>query len=93
MLERPSESHDDRGTTGYFSRELRSLLCTLDYHTEPLFVGKKTPLHSKGYKWRCTWSCMRSPEARESVVYAEYTMPLYQELPSRQAFKTLLARP
>jgi hypothetical protein len=51
MLERPSESHDDGWTTGYFLRELRSLLRMLDYHTEPLYIGKKTPLHSKGYKW------------------------------------------
>jgi hypothetical protein len=36
MLERPTESHDDERIAGYFSRELRSLLCTLDYHAEPL---------------------------------------------------------
>jgi hypothetical protein len=23
----------------------------LDYHTEPLYISKKTPLRSKGYKW------------------------------------------
>jgi hypothetical protein len=51
MLERPSESHGDGRTVGYFPRELRSLLYTLDYHAEPLYVGKKTPLHNKGYKW------------------------------------------
>jgi hypothetical protein len=51
MLERPSESHGDGRTAGYFSRELRSLLCTLDYHAETLYIGKKTPLRSKGYKW------------------------------------------
>jgi hypothetical protein len=51
MLERPLESHDDGRTTGYFLRELRSLLRTLDYHAESLYVGKKTPLRSKGYKW------------------------------------------
>jgi hypothetical protein len=51
MLERPSESHDDGRTAGYFLRELRSLLHTLDYHAEPLYIGNKTPLHRKGYKW------------------------------------------
>jgi hypothetical protein len=51
MLERPSESHDDERIAGYFPRELRSLLCTLDYHGEPLYFGKMTPLRSKGYKW------------------------------------------
>jgi hypothetical protein len=50
MLERPSESHDDRRIAGYFPRELRSQLCTLDYHAEPLYVDKKTSLCSKGYK-------------------------------------------
>jgi hypothetical protein len=50
-LERPSKSHDDGKIAGYIPRELRSLLCTLDYHPEPLYVGKKTPLRSKGYKW------------------------------------------
>jgi predicted trehalose synthase len=44
MLERPSESHDDRRTAGYFLRDLRALLRTLDYHAEPLYIGKKTPL-------------------------------------------------
>jgi hypothetical protein len=51
MLERPSESHDDRRTAGYFLRELRSLLHNLDYHAEPLYNGRKTPLRGKGYKW------------------------------------------
>jgi hypothetical protein len=51
MLERPSESHDVRKTASYFPRELRLLLRTLEYHAEPLYVGKKTPLRSKGYKW------------------------------------------
>jgi hypothetical protein len=51
MLERPSESHDDRKTAGYFLRELSLMLHTLDYHTEPLYIGKKTPLCSKGYNW------------------------------------------
>jgi hypothetical protein len=51
MLERPSKSHDDGRMAGYFLRELRSLLHTLDYHAEPLYIGKKTPLRSKGYKW------------------------------------------
>jgi hypothetical protein len=51
MLERLSKSHDDRSTTVYFLKELRPLLHTLDYHTEPLYVGKKTPLRSNGYKW------------------------------------------
>jgi hypothetical protein len=51
MLERPSKSHDDERIAGYFPRELRSLLCTLDYHGEPLYFGKMTPLRSKGYKW------------------------------------------
>jgi hypothetical protein len=51
MLERPSKSHDDRRTTGYFLRELRSLLFTFDYHTEPLYIGKKSTLCGKGYKW------------------------------------------
>jgi hypothetical protein len=50
-LETPLESHDDGRTAGYFLRELRSLLHTLDYHAEPLYINKKTPLHSKGYKW------------------------------------------
>jgi hypothetical protein len=27
------------------------MLYTLDYHTEALYIGKRTPLHSKGYKW------------------------------------------
>jgi hypothetical protein len=31
--------------------------------------------------------------ALESVVYAEYTMPIHQELPSWQTFVTLLVRP
>jgi hypothetical protein len=51
MLERPSESHDNGRTAGYFLRKLRSLRHTLDYHTEPLYVSKKTPLCGKGYKW------------------------------------------
>jgi hypothetical protein len=51
MLERPSESHGDGRKVGYFPRELRSLLCTLDYHAEPFYIGKKTPLCNKGYKW------------------------------------------
>jgi hypothetical protein len=51
MLERPSESHDDGKTVGYFPRELRLMLRTLDYHAKPLYIGKKTPLRSKGYKW------------------------------------------
>jgi hypothetical protein len=51
MLERPSESHNDGKTAGYFPRELRSLLNTLDYHNEPFYVGKKTPLRNRGYKW------------------------------------------
>jgi hypothetical protein len=51
MLERPSESHDDGKTAGYFPREMRSLLNTLDYHAEPLYIGKKTPPHNRGYKW------------------------------------------
>jgi hypothetical protein len=50
-LERPSESHDNGRTAGYFLRKLRSLRHTLEYHTEPLYVSKKTPLCSKGYKW------------------------------------------
>jgi hypothetical protein len=48
MLERPSESHDDRRTTGYFLRDLRALLHTLDYHAEPLYIGKKTPTVMQG---------------------------------------------
>jgi hypothetical protein len=51
MLERSSKSHNDGKTVGYFSRELRSLLHTPDYHAEPLYINKKTPLCSKGYKW------------------------------------------
>jgi hypothetical protein len=51
MLERSSKSHNDGKTVGYFSRELRSLLHTLNYHVEPLDINKKTPLCSKGYKW------------------------------------------
>jgi hypothetical protein len=51
MLERPSESHDNKRTAGYFLRGLRSLLRTLEYHTKPVYIGKKTPLRSKGYKW------------------------------------------
>jgi hypothetical protein len=31
--------------------ELRSLLNTLNYHDEPLYIGKKTPLRNQGYKW------------------------------------------
>jgi hypothetical protein len=52
MLERASESHDDGKKAGYFSRDLRSLLHTLHYHVEPLYVGRKTPLRRKGYKWK-----------------------------------------
>jgi hypothetical protein len=51
MLDRPSESHEDGRTAGCFPREFRSLLCTLDNHAEPLYIGKKTPLRRKGYKW------------------------------------------
>jgi hypothetical protein len=51
MLERPSKSHDDRRTVGYFPRLMRSLLRTLDYHAKPLYISKKTPLRSKVYKW------------------------------------------
>jgi hypothetical protein len=51
LFERPSESNDNGRTATYFSRELRSLLCTLDYHTKPLYIGRKTPLRGKGYKW------------------------------------------
>jgi hypothetical protein len=51
MLERPLESHDNGRIAGYFLRELRSLVRTLDYHAEPLYVGKKTPMRSKGYNW------------------------------------------
>jgi hypothetical protein len=51
MLERTSESHDDGRMAGYFPRELRSLLHTLDYHVEPLYISKKIPLHRKGQKW------------------------------------------
>jgi hypothetical protein len=51
MFERPSKSHNDGRTVGYFPRELRSLLRTLDYHVEPLYIGMKIPLRSKGYKW------------------------------------------
>jgi hypothetical protein len=50
MLER-TWAHDDGRIAGYFPKELRSLLRTLDYHTKPLYAGKKTPLRSKGYKW------------------------------------------
>jgi hypothetical protein len=51
MLERPSESHNDGMIASYFPRELRSMLHIVDYHTEPLYVVKKTPLRKKGYKW------------------------------------------
>jgi hypothetical protein len=51
MLDRPSKSHNEGRTAGYFPRELRSLLHTLDYHAEYLYVSKKTPLRSRGYKW------------------------------------------
>jgi hypothetical protein len=51
MLERPSESHNDWKIAGYFMRELRSLLNTHNYHAEPLYIDKKIPLRSKGYKW------------------------------------------
>jgi hypothetical protein len=48
MLERPSESQDDGRIAGYFPRELRSLLCTLDYHAKPIYIGKKTPTTQQG---------------------------------------------
>jgi hypothetical protein len=51
MFEMPLESHNDGKTLGYFPRELRSLLNALDYHDEPLYAGKKTPLRNRGYKW------------------------------------------
>jgi hypothetical protein len=51
MLERPSESHNGGKTTGFFPRELRSLLNVVDYHNEPLYIGMKTPLCNRGYKW------------------------------------------
>jgi hypothetical protein len=61
MLERPSESHNDGKTASYFPRELRLMLRTLDYHTKPLYVGKKTPLHSKGYKWEVHTALYKKP--------------------------------
>jgi hypothetical protein len=51
MLERPSKSHNNGNIASYFPRELRSLLNALDYHAEPLYIGKKTPLCNRGYKW------------------------------------------
>jgi hypothetical protein len=51
MLERPSESHDDGRTAGYFLRESRSQLRTLDNRAKPPYIGNKTPLCSKGYRW------------------------------------------
>jgi hypothetical protein len=77
MLERPSKSHDDRRTAGYFLRELRSLLRTLDYHTEPLYIGKKTLLRSKGYKWEMHVVLYEKPsgigERRVCRVHHAYT--------------------
>jgi hypothetical protein len=60
ILESTSESHDDGRMIGYFLRELRSLLCTLDYHAEPLYIGRKTPLRGKGYKWEVHVPCSLS---------------------------------
>jgi hypothetical protein len=51
MFHRPSESHNEGKTTGYFLRKLRSLLNALDYHNEPLYLDKKAPLRNRGYKW------------------------------------------
>jgi hypothetical protein len=69
MLERSSESHDNRRTADYFLRELRSLLRTLDYHAEPLYVGKKTPLRSKGYRWEVHFVLYEKPKGtRERCV-------------------------
>jgi hypothetical protein len=65
LLERPSESHDDGRKAGYLSRELRSLLRTLDYHAEPLYVGKKTPLCNKGYKWEVYVVLYEKPRGTE----------------------------
>jgi hypothetical protein len=50
MLHRPLESNDDGRMAGYFLRELRPLIHTLDYHAEPLYIGRKTPLCGKSYK-------------------------------------------
>jgi hypothetical protein len=51
MLERPSESRNNKKTIDYFPRELRSLLNALNYHIKPLYVGRNNPLRNKGYKW------------------------------------------
>jgi hypothetical protein len=75
LFERPSESHNDGKTASYFLRELRSLLNTLDYHDEPLYIGKKTPLCNRGDKWEVR-SSMRSPKVLESAMSAEFTTPL-----------------
>jgi hypothetical protein len=77
MLERPSESHDDGRTSGYFPRELRSLLRTLDYHDERSTTARRPHCATRATSGRCMWSSMRSPEALKSAVFAWCTMPLH----------------
>jgi hypothetical protein len=57
MLDRPEESHNEGNIVGYFPRKLRSLLNALDYHDEPLYLGKKTP----NMKQRLQVGCARGP--------------------------------
>jgi hypothetical protein len=65
MLERPLESLDDGRKAGYVLGELRSLLRTLDYHAERLYIGKKTPLRSKGSKWEVHVLLYEKPRGTE----------------------------
>jgi hypothetical protein len=77
MLERSSESHDNRRTADYFLRELRSLLRTLDYHAEPSTLARRPRCAARATGGRCILSCMGSPKAPENAVYVEHTMPLH----------------
>jgi hypothetical protein len=82
MLEMPSVSHDDGRTPSYFPRELRSLLHTLDYHAEPLYIGRMIPLCGQGYKWEVHVFSTRSLEVLGSAVFAGCITPLHREPPS-----------
>jgi hypothetical protein len=51
LLERPQEAHYDGKNVGYFLRTLKRMLSVFGYHNAPLYLGKQTPLRSKGYMW------------------------------------------
>jgi hypothetical protein len=71
LFERPSESNDNGRTATYFSRELRSLLYTLDYHTKPLYTVGRPHCVARAISGRYTWFSMRSLEVLQSIMFTE----------------------